>query len=142
MVSDRRLKLSKAFGHDTQNIYLPDGYLKTASTITNYRGTLFLVTIVLVVNVEVAELVGGLVHRNHTQPITEGLLLQVLLGQILQVLLGECHVGLDGDHVAIKGNLDLVGQLASTATDLDAVDQVLLLQRVEEVTCYMLRGTV
>lgn len=57
------------------------------------RGRLLglLLLLLLVVDVEVAELVRGLVGGNHAQPVADLLLLQVLLRQVLDVA-AQCGV--------------------------------------------------
>lgn len=60
------------------------------------------------------------------QEISQLLLLQVLLGQVLQVSLGEGKLGSDDDLGLVAGDGDLGAQLTSLAVDLDAVVQELL----------------
>lgn len=53
----------------------------------------FIVLVVAVrVDVEVAELVGVVSRSNHSEPVTEVVLLQVPLCQVFQVPLGESNV--------------------------------------------------
>ena len=45
----------------------------------------FFLLFVIIMNLEVSELVAALVRGDYSQPITEVVLLQVLLGQVLKV---------------------------------------------------------
>ncbi len=65
-------------------------------------GFLFL----LVMNVEVLQLVRVLVGRDNTQPITELLLLQVLLSQIFEVPLGERRLSRNEEPCLLPGDPD------------------------------------
>lgn len=57
-------------------------------------GSLILVILIIAVSidVEVAQLIGVVSRCHHTQPITEVVLLEVPLGQVLKVSLGEGNV--------------------------------------------------
>ena len=92
---------------------------------------LFLILIlVLVGDVEVAELIGTLVRGNDTEPVAELVLLEELLGKVLEVTLGELLVGGDGDlGVITTDDGDLVGQTTGAALDLDAIVEELLESR-------------
>jgi hypothetical protein len=109
---------------------------------------LFLILLSLVVDdVVEAELVDTLGGGDDTEPVTELLLLEVLLGaglksmvsgvsrisaqqgnsQVLQVAAGEGDVSNDLDlALAGLGNHDVVTEVADTALDLDAVVEELL----------------
>lgn len=95
------------------------------------KARLFLILIlVLVGDVEVTELIGTLVRGNDTEPVTELVLLEELLGKVLEVTLGELLVGGDGDlGVITTDDGDLVGQTTSAALDLDAIVEELLESR-------------
>ena len=91
--------------------------------------TRLLVIILLLVlhDVEEAELVDTLAGADDAQPVTELLLLEELLGQILEVAAGELDVRDDLDLVAADlGDGDGLAEVASAALDLDAVVQELL----------------
>ena len=77
-------------------------------------------------DVEVSELVGVLVGSDHTKPVTEGVLLQILLREILQIPLGERRLGGDGDLSLLPGDADLVPQNTGLPVDLHAVVEKLL----------------
>jgi len=55
--------------------------------------------------------------------VTELLLLQVLLGQVLQVTLGERKLGSHVDLGFLLGDHDLLAELAGLAVNLDALEQ-------------------
>lgn len=59
------------------------------------------------------------------EPVTELVLLEETLGQVLGVLAAEGNVSGDGDLVARGDNVDLVLKLTSTAIDLDVLLKVL-----------------
>ena len=87
---------------------------------------LFHFLLITVMDVEVPELVGVLLGSNDTEPITEGVLLQILLGQILQIPLGERRLGRDGDLSLLPGDADLVPQNTGLPVDLHTVMEKLL----------------
>lgn len=60
------------------------------------------------------------------QEISQLLLLQVLLGQVLQISLGEGQLSSDDDLGLVAGDSHLGAQLTGLAVDLDAVVQELL----------------
>ena len=82
-----------------------------------------------VVDVEVTEFVGVLVGGNHTKPITEGVLLQILLREVLQIPLGERRLGGDVDLGLLPGDVHLVAQNTGLAVDLHTVVEKLLENR-------------
>lgn len=51
--------------------------------------------LILLTDLEVAQLVRLLIRRHHPQPVTEVVLLQVLLGQVLQIPVGQQQSGSD-----------------------------------------------
>jgi len=79
-----------------------------------------------VVNVEEADLIRRLVVGNNSEPVTELLLLEELLDEVLKVTLREGSLGLNRDLGLLAGDLDGLTELASLAVDLDAVVQELL----------------
>jgi hypothetical protein len=82
-----------------------------------------LVILLLVVanNIVEAELVDALGGGNDTQPVTELLLLEELLGQVLEVATREILVR-DNLNLAVVevGDGDLLAEVAGAAVDLDA----------------------
>merc|ERR1711915_482085 len=100
--------------------------------------------IVVVVDLEVSQLVAVLGVGNHTKPVPQVVLLQVLLGEVLKVALGEGGGGGDGDLVLLPDKGDLLAEVVGFATNLDPLTQVLLevlavhdavLDRVGAVDC-------
>jgi hypothetical protein len=88
-----------------------------------------LVSLLLVADVEVAQVVGDLGVSDDANEVAQLVLLEELLGQVLQVALGELVLGHNGDLLALLGNRDQALQLTGlAAVDLDAVVQVLLLK--------------
>lgn len=129
------------------------------------RSNLLLILLTLVVDdVVEAELVDTLGGGDDTEPVTELLLLEVLLGavercrlvhvalvvlfrderniQVLQVAAGEGDVSNNLDlAVTSLGDDDLVTEVADTALDLDAVVEELLESReVEDLVAHGLRS--
>merc|ERR1712036_12713 len=86
---------------------------------------LFVVLIlsIIVGNVEVPELVHPLGGGDDVNVVTELLLLQVLLGQVLQVALREWKLSGHKDLGLLAGELALVAKLASLAVDLDTLHE-------------------
>jgi len=89
---------------------------------------LLVILIRLVVdNVEEAELVDTLGGGNDAEPVTELLLLEELLGEVLQVAARELLVRNDLDlAIALLADLDVVAKVTGAALDLDAVVKELL----------------
>merc|ERR1712137_1359054 len=89
---------------------------------------LLLVILNLVVDdVEEAELVDTLGGGNDAEPVTELLLLEELLGEVLQVAAGELLVSNDLDlAITLLGDLDDLAEVTGAALDLDAVVEELL----------------
>ena len=94
--------------------------------IISLLGILILIVRFLVVDLEVSELVAVLGVGNHTQPVSQVVLLQVLLGEVLQVSLGEGDVGGEGDLGLLPLHGELLAEVAGLASDLDALLEVLL----------------
>ena len=88
-------------------------------------GSGFLITLV---DVEVLELVRGLADSEDAEPVTEFLLLQELLGEVLEVALLVLHRGADGEDVLLLVHVDLhlVAELALAAVQLGVLLEVLL----------------
>jgi len=89
---------------------------------------LLVVLIGLVVDdVEEAELVDALGGGNDAEPVTELLLLEELLGEVLQVAARELLVRNDLDlAIALLADLDGITKVTGAALNLDAVVQELL----------------
>jgi len=65
-------------------------------------------------------------RRDNPNPVTKGVLLQKLFGQIFEVAFGQRYIGGDGEFsVTITSNFDVIAELASLALNLDAVVQKL-----------------
>ena len=73
------------------------------------------------VDVEEADLVLVLGGGNNTEELTDLLLLEVLLGEVLEVSLGEVDHGGDNDGVLVLGDGDLVSEVSSLSLDLDSL---------------------
>lgn len=69
---------------------------------------------------EVTELVRVLVGGNDTDVITELVLLEELLDQVLEVALGEGSLGLNDDLGLLASDLDGLAELAGLSVNLDA----------------------
>jgi hypothetical protein len=78
-------------------------------------------------DVEVTELVFLLVGGNNTEEITEILLLQELLGEVLEVLLAVLHGGGNSEEVLflIQVDLDLISELTLLTVELGVGKEVL-----------------
>jgi len=89
---------------------------------------LFLILLSLVVDdVVEAELVDTLGGGDDAEPVTELLLLEVLLGEVLQVAAGEGDVSNNLDlAIAGLGDDNVLTEVTDTALDLDAVVEELL----------------
>ena len=74
----------------------------------------------LLLDVEVLDLVRALVGGNDIEELTEGVLLEVLLGEVLEVSLGEADVGLDSDALVVGVDLHALSEVSGSAADLDA----------------------
>ena len=90
--------------------------------------SLLIIVILLVLHdVEEPKLIDALARANNTEPITQLLLLQELLGEVLEVATRELDVSHDLDFVAAHlGDGNVVAEVAGAAVDLDAVVQELL----------------
>lgn len=74
--------------------------------------------LVVLTDLEVTQLVRLLVRRHHSQPVTEVVLLQVLLSQILQIPFGELLLRRDVDLVLHAADLDDVTEVPRLPVDL------------------------
>ena len=84
----------------------------------------------ILIDVEVAELVGGWVDRHNAQPVTKLFLLEVLLGQVLDVSLGHSNIGVNNNLIAVSSDSNLVLELANLTVNLDGTGKEL-----NEVVC-------
>jgi hypothetical protein len=82
--------------------------------------------VVVLVDVEVTELVGGFVRSDNVKVITELILLQVLFGQVLQVSLGERRLSINRDLGLIERNLHTLTEVGKFAIDFDALLKISL----------------
>jgi len=80
-----------------------------------------LVSSLVVVDLEETELVGVLAVGEHAEELTEVLLLEVLLGEVLKVALGESDLGLNDEGVLVLGDGDGLAEVAGLALNLDLV---------------------
>jgi len=87
------------------------------------RSVLLLLFLLLsgVADVEVAELVGLGVGSDDTDPITDAVFLEELLGKVLQVLLGEASSAADDNLVTLTLDSHGLAEVAGLALDLDAL---------------------
>lgn len=66
-----------------------------------------------------------LLDGDESDPVSDLVLLQVSLSQVLQVLTGELGVGDNNNLVTFGGDRDVVTQVTNDAVDLDVFNQVL-----------------
>ena len=78
----------------------------------------------VVVDVEELKLVLVLAGGDDSQVLTEVLLLEVLLGQVLEVSLGEGDLSLDDEGVLVLGNSDGLAEVSDHAINLDVLGEV------------------
>ena len=88
----------------------------------SYRELFVLVFLLflVVVDLEVAELIRVLGSSYNTQPISEVVLLQVLLCQILQVTLAEWHSGSEDNLVLVAAESDVFTEVTGLSSDLQS----------------------
>ena len=103
-----------------------DGATDSKMTTNNLFGILIFIVRLLIVDLEVSELVAVLGVGNHSQPVSQVVLLQVLLGEVLQVSLGEGDVGGEGNLGLLPLHGELLAKVAGLAGNLDALLKVLL----------------
>merc|ERR1719304_104731 len=77
-----------------------------------------------IVDLEVSELVAILGGGNHTKPITQVVLLQVFLGQILQVSLGEGNIRCQSNLCFLSLHGQLLAKVVGLASNLDALMKI------------------
>ena len=84
--------------------------------------------IVFIVDLEVPEFVGIMSCSHNSKPISQVVLLEVLLRQVLEVSLAKLDVRID-DQLRL-GSLDrnVAAQVSCLAFNLDLIQKVLLLQ--------------
>merc|ERR1719154_71621 len=87
---------------------------------------LILFLLLFIVDLEIAELVAVFCGCYNTEPVTEIVLLQILLRQVLEISLGECNVGSHNQLGFGSLNSDVVAEVSSFTIDLDPVMKVLL----------------
>jgi hypothetical protein len=87
---------------------------------------LLLSLLLILVDVKVAELIGLLASANNADPVTELVLLQKLLGQVLDVTLAVMLLGTDSDDRLFTTNRDDFAEITGLYGDLDAVMEVVL----------------
>lgn len=97
--------------------------------IMRERESLFLIggLLFIIVNVEVAQLISLLISSNDVHEVTQLVLLQELLGQILQVALAELDGAVDEDLGTVTTDGDSLAELAGLAVDLELVVQEVFL---------------
>jgi hypothetical protein len=76
-------------------------------------------------DVEVLDLVGGLVGCNYVQKLSETVSLQILFGQVLKVTLGKGDISAKGDFLLVVAYLDGLSEVTGSASDFDALAEVL-----------------
>lgn len=104
----------------------PCDALKTPKSFDSNPLLVILLTL-LVDNVEESELINTLGCRDDTKPVTELLLLEELLCQVLEVSARELGVCDNLDlSLALLGDLDGITEVSNTAVDLDLVLEELL----------------
>ena len=79
---------------------------------------LILILGLLVVDLEVSQLVGVLGRCHHPQPISQVVLLEVLLGEVLEVPLREGNVGGEADLGLDSLHHQLFAEVVGLATNL------------------------
>merc|ERR1719317_491663 len=93
--------------------------------LNNSNNLFIIIFFFLIVDLEVSELVNVLTASHHSQPITQVVLLQVLLRQVFQVPLGEVDVGVDNNLVLSAFNCAGRSKIVYFPFHLDAVLQEL-----------------
>jgi len=83
---------------------------------------LFIIVTLIVDNVEESQLIDTLASRNNPQPVSQLLLLEEFLRQVLQVSSRERNVRDNFDlAIASLGDGDLIAEVTGSALDLDLV---------------------
>jgi hypothetical protein len=78
----------------------------------------------LLLDVEVLDLISGLVEGDHVQKLLQTVTLQVLLSQILQVSLRKSNIHLHVHLLVVVSHLHRLPQVTSLAVDLNSLPQV------------------
>lgn len=84
--------------------------------------------LLIFVDVEVSELIGTLSGCDNSQPVSQLLLLEELLCQVLQISLGERSLSIDREFRFVSSNGDCASQSSSLSIDLDTIMEVLFLE--------------
>merc|ERR1719154_123463 len=79
---------------------------------------LILFLLLFIVDLEIAELVAVFCGCHNTEPVTEIVLLQILLRQVLEISLGESNVGSHNQLGFGSLNSDVVAEVSSFTIDL------------------------
>ena len=82
----------------------------------------------VLVNVEVTELIRILSRGNDVHEITQLVLLQELLGQVLEVTLAEVDVSDNSDFTTVTLDFDGLTELSGFAVDLELVMEEIFLK--------------
>jgi len=90
------------------------------------ESNLFLVFFLVLVDLEVFELVRGLVVGDDSEPVSEVVSLQVLLRQVFEVSLGEVDVRSNVDLGLVGGDRDVLAEVSDLSVDLDLLLEELL----------------
>ena len=80
----------------------------------------------LVVDLEVSQLIGVFLVCDHPEPVSEVVLLQILLGEVLEISLGEGDVGGEYQLGLLPVKNDLLAEVLGLAGNLDALMKVFL----------------
>jgi hypothetical protein len=79
----------------------------------------------ILLDVEILDLIVGLVGGDNVQEFSKTVLLEVLLGQVLKISLGEGDIGVDVDDFVGVGDLDAVTQFTDLSVNLDSLSEEL-----------------
>lgn len=103
--------------------------LNNKKTVKTNLGIIVRGFIVILINLEVTKLVGLLVRRYDAQPITEEVLLEKLLGEILEVALREGGIRRNMDCCFGRGDFDATSsEVVEFSVKTDFFNQKLFLQ--------------
>jgi len=94
--------------------------------VNNLFGIFVLILRLLVVDLEVSQLIAVLGRCNNTEPISQIVLLEVLLCQVLQVPLGEGNIRGEGNLGLLSLHGELFAKVVGLASNLDTLMEVLL----------------
>merc|ERR1719464_1163838 len=86
-------------------------------------GRSFGITLTLIIDLKVAELISVLVVSDNSEILTHLLLLQVLLSKVLEVALAEVNLCLNNDTILVLANSDGITKVASLAANLDLLGE-------------------